>query len=75
MGQEKKKYMDNGTPFLLEKELVSYVLQLMLRLCLCKQADICVSFYLHVSLRKSTSEIEVKLFVFFTFLLTFLWKH
>ena len=59
--------MDNGTPFLLEKELVSYVLQLMLRLCLCKQADICVSFYLHVSLRKSTSETEVKLFVFFTF--------
>ena len=67
--------MDNGTPFLLEKELVSYVLQLMLRLCLCKQADICVSFYLHVSLRKSTSEIELYLLGIFHLLELYLCKQ
>ena len=34
---------------------------------LCKQANICVSVLLHVSLRKSTPEIGVKLLGFFTF--------
>ena len=33
-------------------ELGSYILKIMLRLCLCKQTNICVSVQLHVSLRK-----------------------
>ena len=43
----------------------------MLRLCLCKQASICMSVLLHVSLRKSTPKIRVKLFIFFTFFISF----
>ena len=34
---------------------------------LCKQANICVSVSLHVSLRKSTPEIGVKFLGFFSF--------
>ena len=40
----------------------------MLRLCLCKQKNICMNVELHVSLRKRTSKIGVKFFaMFFTF--------
>ena len=39
--------------------------------CLCKQENICMSFLLHVSLRKSTPEIGVKFLVFFTFFINF----
>ena len=45
-----------------------------LRLHLCKQTNLCMSVKLHVSLRKSTSEIEVKIFVFCTFFINFLMK-
>ena len=45
----------------------------MLWICLCKQANICISVLLHVSLRKSTPEILVKFFVF-TFFITFFMK-
>ena len=37
-------------------------------LCLCKQANICMSVLLHVSLRKMTPESGVKFLVFYTFL-------
>ena len=36
-----------------------------------KQTNICMSFYLHVSVRKSAFVIEVKFFVFFTFFINF----
>ena len=39
-----------------------------------KQANICRSILLHVSLRKSTPEIGVKFFVFFTFFINFFMK-
>ena len=45
----------------------------MLWICLCKQANICISVLLHVSLRKSTPEILVKFFVF-TFFINFFMK-
>ena len=45
----------------------------MLWICLCKQANICISVLLHVSLRKSTPEILVKFFVF-TFFINFFKK-
>ena len=47
-----------------------YVLKAMLLwLCLCKQESIWRNLLLHVSLRKTTPEIGVKLFVVFTFLI------
>ena len=46
----------------------------MLLLCLCKPANICISVLLHVSLRKSKPETEVKFFVFFTFFIKFSMK-
>ena len=49
------------------------VLRIMLWICLCKQANICISVLLHVSLRKSTPEILVKFFLF-TFFINFFMK-
>ena len=49
------------------------VLKIMLWLCLCKQANICISVLLHASLRKSTPEIAVKFFVS-TFFINFFMK-
>ena len=46
-----------------------YVLKIMLWLC--KQANICISILLHVSLRKRTPDIGVKFFVFFTFFINY----
>ena len=53
---------------------MSYVLKVMLQICLCKQTNICMNVQLHVSLRKSASEIGVKFFVFFTFFINFFMK-
>ena len=49
------------------------VSKIMLWLCLYKQANICISVLLNVSLRKSTPEIRVKFFVF-TFFINFFMK-
>ena len=69
LGQEKKIYKITGQILYGKIKLVSYVLQIML--CLCKQEKICMSFLLHVSVRKSTPEIGVKFLVFFTFFINF----
>ena len=51
-----------------------YVLKIILGLCLCKQANICITVLLHVGLRKSAPETGVKFLVFFTFFINFLMK-
>ena len=47
---------------------------IMLQLCLCKPANICMSVLLHVSLRTSAPVTGVKFFVFFTFFINFFMK-
>ena len=51
-----------------------YVLKIMLWLSLCQLVNICMSIFLHFSLRENTPQIGVKFLVFFFFFINFLMK-
>ena len=78
MGQGKREYIDNWTDFLRGNKISELwnVLKIMLRygFVYVNKKNICMIVCLHDSLRKSTSETEVKFFVFFSFFIKFVLK-
>ena len=78
MGQGKRECIDNWTDFLRGNKISELwnVLKIMLRygFVYVNKKNIRMIVCLHDSLRKSTSETEVKFFVFFSFFIKFVLK-